>query len=138
MRAQAHDARSLARGAFGLGLPLYAHAGEKIGSGRRLLRDNFMIERSVVPDSRSTDEDGRWSGGGGDGFDEPTGGAHAAVENALLLRVGPALGGDWFASEIDHRVGAVNFGQPCAAWSVRRPLHQPNARGGTDAGRAPG
>src|SRR5436309_3663314 len=97
-----------------------------------------MIERSVVPDSRSTDEDGRWSGGGGDGFDEPTGGAHAAVENALLLRVGPALGGDWFASEIDHRVGAVDFRQPCAAWSVRRPLHESDARRRADPGRAPG
>ena len=96
---------------------------EEIGSRSRLFGTDFIAERAVVADSRAADEDRRRHARFRDRLDEAPRRAHAALEDPILLRRGPAPPGDRFAREIDDRAGAVDGHRPRTGGSVRRPLY---------------
>ena len=124
----ADDARAIARCAPRFGFPLLAHVARE-NPIRRVSPPStgFVAERAVVADRRSADEHRRRSCCAANRGGEAARRLHAAVENALLLRGGPAPAGDRFAGQIHDRAGAVDLRGPRTALAVRDPT-RPRAR----------
>ena len=120
--------RSIAGGARGFGFPCGADAREEIRSGRRVFGDRALVERPVVADGGSADEDRRRARGVANGGRQAASRLHAAVEHTLLVGRRPAFGGDRFAREIDDRAGAVDDGRPRTRVTIRRPRHVGTSR----------
>ena len=91
--------------------PRDADLGEEVVAGRALLGEDLVAAVAVVPDRRRRHEHLRLALPARDRAREHRGAAHAAVADALLLLVGPALLADALAREVHDRVDTFERGR---------------------------
>ena len=94
-----------------LRLPSLHDAREEVVARRAVLGEDFVAARAVVPDRRTGHEHAWLVLATRDRTGEHGRALHAALEDAVLLLVGPALVADPLAREVHHRVDALERGR---------------------------